>query len=282
MYLFSALTSHANPKGPARSRGPRVRAAGDTAGASGRTRSRPEAAQSCSSPRHATPQTGRGGFQVRCVWPPPSERPPRCSGAPPRCRWPRCRPFASDFAERALGECGLDVHAAAGPDVQQLEAEGPGRPLPLSRPPPHPAGAPTSQQAVKRVGHAKVKREAPVKTKVLEPARESRGSHGSLGATSGSTEPREGAGPCGWRRRPRPRRSAGPREASPSAWPPLALAVLPNPAHGSGPFLPRPGLTRLLPADDFSLSPSAAWCARSLLHSALQEKATDLLHLHNV
>lgn len=202
-------------------------------------------------PPHATPQTGRGGFQVRCVWPPPSERPPRCSGAPPRCRWPRCRPFASDFAERALGECGLDVHAAAGPDVQQLEAEGPGRPLPLSRPPPPPAGAPTSQQAVKRVGHAKVKREAPVKTKVLEPARESRGSHGSLGATSGSTEPREGAGPCGWRRRPRPRRSAGPREASPSAWPPLALAVLPNPAHGSGPFLPRPGLTRLLPADDF-------------------------------
>lgn len=87
-------------------------------------------------PPHATPQTGRGGFQVRCVWPPPSERPPRCSGAPPRCRWPRCRPFASDFAERALGECGLDVHAAAGPDVQQLEAEGPGRPLPLSRPPP--------------------------------------------------------------------------------------------------------------------------------------------------
>lgn len=136
VYLFSALTSHANPKGPARSRGPRVRAAGDAAGASGRTRSHPEAAQSCSSPPHATPQTGRGGFQVRSVWPPPSERPPRCSGGPPRCRWPRCRPFTSDFAERALGECGLDVHAAAGPEVQQLEAEGRGRPLPLSRPPP--------------------------------------------------------------------------------------------------------------------------------------------------
>lgn len=118
---------------------------------------------------------------------------------------------------------------------------------------------------------------------MLEPARESRGSHGSLGATSGSTEPREGAGPCGWRRRPRPRRSAGPREASPSAWPPLALAVLPNPAHGSG-TVPSPARTCVVCCllMTSSLSPSAAWCARSLLHSALQEKATDLLHLHNV
>lgn len=146
--------------------------------------------------------------------------------------WPRC-PRRSRAGGTAAG--GRGPRAAPAPEQT----------------PPHPAGAPTSQQAVKRVGHAKVKREAPVKTKVLEPARESRGSHGSLGATSGSTEPREGAGPCGWRRRPRPRRSAGPPEASPSAWPPLALAVLPNPAHGSGPFLPRPGLTRLLPADDF-------------------------------
>lgn len=242
VYLFSALTSHANPKGPARSRGPRVRAAGDTAGG---LRQNPLPPRSRSelqlpSPRHPADRPGRfpGAVRVASTVGEASQ----VLRAPPRCRWPRCRPFASDFAERALGECGLDVHAAAGPDVQQLEAEGPGRPLPLSRPPPHPAGAPTSQQAVKRVGHAKVKREAPVKTKVLEPARESRGSHGSLGATSGSTEPREGAGPCGWRRRPRPRRSAGPREASPSAWPPLALAVLPNPAHGSGTVPSRPGL----------------------------------------
>lgn len=146
--------------------------------------------------------------------------------------WPRC-PCRSRAGRTAAG--GRGPRAAPAPEQT----------------PPHPAGAPTSQQAVKRVGHAKVKREAPVKTKVLEPARESRGSHGSLGATSGSTEPREGAGPCGWRRRPRPRRRAGPREASPSAWPPLALAVLPNPAHGSGTVPSRPGLTRLLPADDF-------------------------------
>lgn len=67
VYLFSALTSHANPKGPARSRGPRVRAAGDTAGASGRTRSRPEAAQSCSSPppRHPADRPGRFPGAVR-------------------------------------------------------------------------------------------------------------------------------------------------------------------------------------------------------------------------
>lgn len=179
--------------------------------------------------------------------------------------WPRC-PRRSRAGRTAAG--GRGPRAA---------------PAPEQTPPPHPAGAPTSQQAVKRVGHAKVKREAPVKTKVLEPARESRGSHGSLGATSGSTEPREGAGPCGWRRRPRPRRSAGPREASPSAWPPLALAVLPNPAHGSG-TVPSPARTCVVCCllMTSSLSPSAAWCARSLLHSALQEKATDLLHLHNV
>lgn len=174
--------------------------------------------------------------------------------------WPRC-PRRSRAGGTAAG--GRGPRAAPAPEQT----------------PPHPAGAPTSQQAVKRVGHAKVKREAPVKTKVLEPARESRGSHGSLGATSGSTEPREGAGPCGWRRRPRPRRSAGPREASPSA-------------RTGCPSKPRPWLgDRSSPARTCvvccllmtsSRSPSAAWCARSLLHSALQEKATDLLHLHNV
>lgn len=146
--------------------------------------------------------------------------------------WPRC-PRRSRAGRTAAG--GRGPRAAPAPEQT----------------PPHPAGAPTSQQAVKRVGHAKVKREAPVKTKVLEPARESRGSHGSLGATSGSTEPREGAGPCGWRRRPRPRRSAGPvkhprRPGLRSHW--LSFQT---PPMARGPFLPGQDLRRLLPADDF-------------------------------